>query len=474
MFGGFAKMRGLVLLVSAILLACCAGQASTDGVSVKILTSVGQSVILPCHVRVGVNDDVPSVEWSKEGLKPNIAFLYRDGCETFSEKNPVFNYRTNLIMDDLKNGNLSLRISPVQMSDAGKYTCKAIRGRPRDIVTVELSVGATSEPRLAVVPGAGGVVTLQCEADCWFPIPEITLLDVQGNVLDAEETKTPLDPRTGCYTATRRATLQTANRVTCRVHQPDINKTKYANIYIPDEYIRSCTQNTIIAVVVTILVCGSSSCALTALLCKKCGHSVGGGEIQKSPTHSNVEGHNPGDHGDHSGNVSTEHVMSNLPDSEKIRRLTEEVNHLRSKQCVVYQRGQPTVNNSPSNHSTDVSEPTSPTPDPSPHRNHPKAATSTNGNRPKPVKKESKPAVSIHIPASGPDIQSNRPAPPRDRAAASSAPSDATHVGRSNSMSESRPGPNSSKVQRRYSTSGLSNRFTPLANLSEEDAEPLL
>ncbi|XP_032355327.1 butyrophilin subfamily 3 member A3 [Etheostoma spectabile] len=468
-------MRGLVFLVSAILLAGCSGRASTDGESVKILTSAGQSVILPCHVSVGVNDDVPSVEWSKEGLRPNIAFLYRDGCETFSEKNPVFNYRTNLIMDELKNGNLSLRISPVQLSDAGKYTCKAIRGRPRDIVTVELSVGAASEPRLAVVPAAGGGVTLQCEADCWFPTPEITLVDVQGNVLDGEETKTSLNSRTGCYTATRRATLQTANRVTCRVHQPDINETKDANIYIPDEYVRSCTQNTIIAVLVTSLVGGLSSCALTAFLCKKCGHSVGGGEIQKRPTHSNLEGHNPGHHGDHVGNASTEHVMSNLHDREEIRRLTEEVNHLRSKQCVVCQRGQPTVNNSPSKHSTDVSGPTSPTPDPSPPSNHPKAATSANGNRPKPVKKESKSAVSIHIPASGPEIQRSSPTPLRDKAAASSAlPSDATQVGRSMSMSEPRPGPNSAKVQRRYSTSGLSNRFTPLANLSEEDGEPLL
>ncbi|KAA8582735.1 hypothetical protein FQN60_006406 [Etheostoma spectabile] len=408
-------MRGLVFLVSAILLAGCSdvntsvmlSQYNVDKVYLlrrkiqritevcRILTSAGQSVILPCHVSVGVNDDVPSVEWSKEGLRPNIAFLYRDGW-------------------------------------------------------------AASEPRLAVVPAAGGGVTLQCEADCWFPTPEITLVDVQGNVLDGEETKTSLNSRTGCYTATRRATLQTANR-------------------FYNEYVRSCTQNTIIAVLVTSLVGGLSSCALTAFLCKKCGHSVGGGEIQKRPTHSNLEGHNPGHHGDHVGNASTEHVMSNLHDREEIRRLTEEVNHLRSKQCVVCQRGQPTVNNSPSKHSTDVSGPTSPTPDPSPPSNHPKAATSANGNRPKPVKKESKSAVSIHIPASGPEIQRSSPTPLRDKAAASSAlPSDATQVGRSMSMSEPRPGPNSAKVQRRYSTSGLSNRFTPLANLSEEDGEPLL
>ncbi|TDG99529.1 hypothetical protein EPR50_G00194700 [Perca flavescens] len=446
----------------------CKGKASTDGR--KIWTSAGQSVILPCNISVSVNDDVPSVEWSKEDPKPNIAFLYRDGCETFSEKNPVFDYRTNLIMGELKNGNLSLRISNVQLSDAGKYTCKTIRGRPQEIVTVELSVGSASEPKLSVVSAADDGVTLQCEiCNCWFSTPEIMLLDVQGKVIRAEDTKTHLDSRMGCYNATRRATVQTGNRVTCRVHQPEINETRVTEINLPDECIGSCTQNTIIAVAVTMIL----SCALsllTALLCKKCGHSVGGHEMHKSPTHSIVEGHNPGDHGDHVVNASTDPVMSNLRDKEEIRRLTEELNHLRSKQCVACQHGQPTVDSSPSKSSTEVSKPANPDPDQSPHSNHPKAATSINGNRPKPGKKDSK-CVSIRISASGPD---GSPARLTDSAASSAFPSDPTHVGRSMSMSEPRPRPNSAKTQRRYSTSGLSNRFSPLENLSEEDAEPLL
>ncbi|XP_078132135.1 uncharacterized protein LOC144534208 [Sander vitreus] len=471
----FAMMGGRVFLVIPVLLSCCAGKASTDGV-LKIWTFAGQSVILPCNISVSVNDDIPSVEWSKEGLKPNIAFLYRDGCETFSEKNLVFDYRTNLIMDELKNGNLSLRISPLQLSDAGNYTCKTIRGRPREIVTVELSVGAASEPKLSRVSVAGDGVTLQCEANCWFPRPEITLHDVQGNVIRAEDTKTHLDSRMGCFTATRRATVQTANRVTCRVHQPEMNEERVTEINIPDECIRSCTQNTIIAVTVTTILCGLSSCALTALLCKRCGHSVGRHEMHKSPTCSNVEGHNLGDR---VGNASTEHVMSNLHDKKEIRRLTEELNHLRSKQCVACQHGQPTVDSSPSKSSTDVSKPTVPDPNQSPQSNSPKAATSTNGNRPKPGKKDSKPAISIHIPASSPEIQRSSPnhgspAPLTGSAASLGFPSDATHVGRSMSMSDSRPRPNSAKIQRRYSTSVLSNRFSPLENLSEEDVEPLL
>lgn len=108
----------------------------------KIVASAGEAVILPC--RTSVEDDLPTVEWAKEGLAPNIAFLYRDGSETHEMKNQVFWYRTNLLMNELSNGNISLRISNVQLSDAGKYRCKTIRRKVQKDVTVELFVGMSN------------------------------------------------------------------------------------------------------------------------------------------------------------------------------------------------------------------------------------------------------------------------------------------------------------------------------------------
>ena len=67
---------------------------------------------------------------------------------------------------------------------------------------------AVSEPKLSAVPAVDGGVTLQCEADCWCPQPEITFLDKHGNVISAEEPRTHPDNR-GCFNVTRRMTLQT-------------------------------------------------------------------------------------------------------------------------------------------------------------------------------------------------------------------------------------------------------------------------
>uniref|UniRef100_UPI0037E88BC4 butyrophilin subfamily 3 member A2-like isoform X3 n=1 Tax=Semicossyphus pulcher TaxID=241346 RepID=UPI0037E88BC4 len=249
----FAMHRALFLFC-ALLLCCDALESSAPR---RVLALAGEAVILPCHT--SHSDNFPTVEWSKAGLVPNVVVLYRDGCETHDMKNPAFWYRTSLIMNELKNGNISLRISNVKLSDAGKYTCKTIhKGDHKDVV-LELVVVAVSEPKLSAVPTEGGGMTLLCEANCWYLEPEMTFLD-RGNTINAEDPKSELDSR-GCFNITRRATVQTAtNRITCRVHEPNRNQTRVAEIYIPG-CMSSCTAITIIAVVLAVLLCGLGLCA---------------------------------------------------------------------------------------------------------------------------------------------------------------------------------------------------------------------
>uniref|UniRef100_A0AAQ5YTJ8 Ig-like domain-containing protein n=1 Tax=Amphiprion ocellaris TaxID=80972 RepID=A0AAQ5YTJ8_AMPOC len=196
---------------------------------------VGESVILPCNVTL--SDDLPTIEWSKDGQSPNIIFLYRDGCETFEMKHLDFRFRTNLLMTELKHGNLSLRISNLQPSDEGRYQCMVLQKKQRKVVsTLELVVGAVSEPKLSVVQGEDGVLTVQCELKhCRSSPPEIVFLDDQGKEMSAENPKTV--PHTGeCFSITRRMTA--ANRfnfsITCRVLHSEMNKIRDTKIYIPE------------------------------------------------------------------------------------------------------------------------------------------------------------------------------------------------------------------------------------------------
>lgn len=125
------------------------GEHAAHGKQRQVLAFAGGDVILPCNFRISDSTDFPTVEWSKEGLNPDVVFLYRDGCETYEIKNPIFDYRTSLIMKELKDGNISLRISNVKMSDAGKYKClKLWKNAPREVTEVELVVGTSSQVHL--------------------------------------------------------------------------------------------------------------------------------------------------------------------------------------------------------------------------------------------------------------------------------------------------------------------------------------
>ena len=111
----------------------------------RVLALAGRDVILPCSFNITVSRNFPTVEWSKKGIEPNVVFLYRDGCETYEMKNPDFEYRTNLVLKELKNGNISLRISNVQLSDAGSYQCMTLKKNYREITRVTLIVGTCGQ-----------------------------------------------------------------------------------------------------------------------------------------------------------------------------------------------------------------------------------------------------------------------------------------------------------------------------------------
>ncbi|KAF1381015.1 hypothetical protein PFLUV_G00170040 [Perca fluviatilis] len=281
------------LFLLTALLPSFSGESSVDDPAKMVLAFAGAAVLLPCNFSLPASADVPTVEWSKQGLHPDVVFLYRYGYETPEDKNPDFWYRTSLIAKELKNGNFSLRISNVRLSDAGTYRCKRLRGdAPHDVTSVELVVVAVSEPKVSVTSAEGGGVTLQCEANCWLPEPQINFLDERGKYIRAEEPKRDEDANE-CFTVTRRVTFQDAAaiRVTCRVHQPETNQTRETEIIIPVGVGRSCFLPAAIAVGVTILLLSAPLCGLAVCLWKRCGKSAEGQKFPVTrPDQSTVSG----------------------------------------------------------------------------------------------------------------------------------------------------------------------------------------
>uniref|UniRef100_A0A674BKZ5 Ig-like domain-containing protein n=1 Tax=Salmo trutta TaxID=8032 RepID=A0A674BKZ5_SALTR len=84
---------------------------------------VGGDVILPCFLRPTSSAVEESVEWQRLDLEPKEVHLYRDRGDDYALQNPSYSGRTSLFSEELKNGNVSLKLTNVKLSDAGKYTC---------------------------------------------------------------------------------------------------------------------------------------------------------------------------------------------------------------------------------------------------------------------------------------------------------------------------------------------------------------
>ncbi|KAK5848109.1 hypothetical protein PBY51_005754 [Eleginops maclovinus] len=280
-----------VLLVAAVLIL---SESSVHGSPEKVHGSAGVTVVLPCTFPP--NDVFPTVEWSKKDLQWGIVFLYHDNCEDHEMKNPAYGFRTQLFMGLMKDGNASLRIADVQQADAGTYRCmKKWKNSDRIITEVELVVEAVPEPRITVMPLEGGGVTLECEATCWGPNPEITFLDKYGETLPADEPRK--DFSRGCDSVHRRVTLQDAagrSRVTCRVQQEETNETRATELLLPgtkrvkaDVESESCVPPAVYTAVVTVLLCGCG--ALAVLLWKKYHTTAAGGSSGERAAHRTPE-----------------------------------------------------------------------------------------------------------------------------------------------------------------------------------------
>ncbi|KAF7647061.1 hypothetical protein LDENG_00177970 [Lucifuga dentata] len=113
--------------------------SSSDGLSLvigspeQIVAVVGDDVILPCHLEPQANAEDLTVEWARLDLQPErfdsssnseYVHLYRDGEDIPDSQMASYIGRTDLLGgDELRRGNVSLKLTNVTLSDQGQYRC---------------------------------------------------------------------------------------------------------------------------------------------------------------------------------------------------------------------------------------------------------------------------------------------------------------------------------------------------------------
>ncbi|XP_059210488.1 butyrophilin subfamily 3 member A2-like [Centropristis striata] len=238
----------LVLVFHLLQTHVCTGQSQLTGPSQPIIATVGEDVILPCYLEPAADVAAKTLDWtkSKSDLSPEFVYVRRAGHDLVHAKHPSYIGRTSMFTDELKKGNISLKLSTVKPSDAGRYKCYI----PEMEINffVKLVVGAVSSPFIVSVNRTSSGLLFQCKSSGWYPEPEVLWLDGEGKLLSAGPTETVRGPD-DLYTVSSRVTVEKrhSNSFTCRVHQKDTNHTTETHITVPDDFfeVRSSSTSTI-------------------------------------------------------------------------------------------------------------------------------------------------------------------------------------------------------------------------------------
>ncbi|KAG8000901.1 V-set domain-containing T-cell activation inhibitor 1, partial [Nibea albiflora] len=130
--------------------------------------NLSDDVLLSCYlVRNGqqVINDI-SVTWRKANLT-GLVYKYENGAPDLTEQHSQFKGRTLLFLDKLMAGNASLLLKGVRKRDRGEYTCSISYSEGGGGVNIYLRTAGF----------------LAAQASWWFPKPNVTWSDYDGNAL---------------------------------------------------------------------------------------------------------------------------------------------------------------------------------------------------------------------------------------------------------------------------------------------------
>uniref|UniRef100_A0A8C3SIS6 Ig-like domain-containing protein n=1 Tax=Chelydra serpentina TaxID=8475 RepID=A0A8C3SIS6_CHESE len=97
-------------------------QFKVVGPNQPVIATVGEVIVLPCHLSPKMSAENMEVTWFRSQLSPFV-HRYSDGKDQYGQQMPEYQGRTELLKDGLTNGNIALRIFNIRPSDEGQYSC---------------------------------------------------------------------------------------------------------------------------------------------------------------------------------------------------------------------------------------------------------------------------------------------------------------------------------------------------------------
>ncbi|XP_055757362.1 myelin-oligodendrocyte glycoprotein-like [Salvelinus fontinalis] len=141
-----SKEENEVLLSTLVYCSLGQGGGSSEvqvvGPADRVVALAGDDVILPCSLKLSVSAEGKTVNWTRLNPKAENVHLYNDSRVSNVDQSTSYKGRTLMFNEELKNGNVSLKLTRVTLSDAGRYRCflPTLNSQVKE-TTVQLIVG---------------------------------------------------------------------------------------------------------------------------------------------------------------------------------------------------------------------------------------------------------------------------------------------------------------------------------------------
>ncbi|XP_074786535.1 butyrophilin subfamily 1 member A1-like [Athene noctua] len=157
--------------------------------------TVGQDVVLPCHVSPRVDIQSLEIWWVRHPSSEKVHH-YWNGEDLYGEQSRDYWDRTELVRAGLANGSLDLRLRGLRPSDDGQYLC-AVQGVTtynEDVVALEVSATG-SDPQLSLEAHEDGGIRVRCRSAGWYPEPQVLWKGPGGQRLPSRSQRRSSDQR---------------------------------------------------------------------------------------------------------------------------------------------------------------------------------------------------------------------------------------------------------------------------------------
>ncbi|XP_025001690.2 butyrophilin subfamily 3 member A2-like isoform X8 [Gallus gallus] len=183
---------------------------------------IGKGVVLPCQLEARTISERLSVQWIFAGKSPNIDVTSYDGKNILNpvREDKTYQGRTDFFQTEISNGNVSLHLKNVMISDKGKYICSVFLENWYDEVMVDLDVAAQGNESEVHLDGhVGQGIGLNCKSQGWFPQPEVIWLDSKGQTRKEKVVTQSLQTSSGLFDVVSSMTLEPGSdmEVSCRI-----------------------------------------------------------------------------------------------------------------------------------------------------------------------------------------------------------------------------------------------------------------